>query len=101
MRHAELRSTTSAPEARGGCSTDSVHGVARVGSASCRVRVLERPAPVCPAATTDEVDRLGQSFVARRANRLEIVERPQNVVMPPGWKHEPHEFGLDDRPGSV
>ena len=53
------------------------------------------------ATAIDQVDCLGQSCVARRANRLKIVERAQNVVVPPRWKHEPHEFGLDDRPGAV
>src|SRR6187549_2546863 len=52
------------------------------------VRVLQRPTTAGASTAADDVDRLGQPSITRRVNRLEVVERTKNVVVPPRRKGE-------------
>src|SRR5262245_26464660 len=60
------------------------------------VAVLQGPKAVRPLAITHDVDGLGETPVARRADGLEIVESPENVVVPPRRESESKEYRLDD-----
>src|SRR5438128_11778765 len=44
----------------------------------------------------DNADGVGQARIARRLNGLEIVERAENVVVPPRREGEAKEHRLDD-----
>src|SRR5206468_4312394 len=52
-------------------------------------------------AATDDVDGLSEAPVARRVDGLEIVERAQDVVVPPWRESGTSEYGLDDFAGTV
>ena len=49
----------------------------------------------------NEVNRLGKSLVARSIHGLEVVEGPQNVVVPPRREGEADKSRLDDGPGAM
>src|SRR5216683_645303 len=60
------------------------------------VRLLQRPAAVRKLPVLDNADGVGQARIARRLNGLEIVERAENVVVPPRRESEAKEPWLDD-----
>src|SRR5437764_12557288 len=47
-----------------------------------RMRVLERPSAVFVAFLRYQIDGLGDALVRREARSAQVVERPQNVVVP-------------------
>jgi hypothetical protein len=65
------------------------------------VAVLQQPTAVCPLLAADDVDRLGEAPVARRADVSEVIERAENVVVPPRREGEAGKGGLDDRARTV
>src|SRR5579863_7601777 len=49
---------------------------------------LERPSTLIVALRCDDLDRLGDAFVRLHAGAPQVLEPPQQVVMPPRWKGE-------------
>ena len=47
-----------------------------------RMRVLERPSPLLVALLRHQIDRLGHALVGRDARPPQVVEPPQDVVVP-------------------
>src|SRR2546427_4076024 len=47
-----------------------------------RMRVLERPSPVLVTLPRYQIDRLGDALVGREARPAQVVEPPQDVVVP-------------------
>src|SRR3989442_16021795 len=46
------------------------------------VDVLQEPPAVLPALAANEIDRLREALVARRAGGRELVKRAQDVIVP-------------------
>jgi hypothetical protein len=65
------------------------------------VGVLQRPTAVFEPAAVNDFDGLGEARIARSVDSLEIIERAENVVVPPGRKGEAREFRLDDFAGAM
>src|SRR4051812_8830920 len=47
-----------------------------------RMRILERPAPVIKTLALHQIDRVGDALVRCDARAAQVVESPQNVVVP-------------------
>src|SRR2546423_9668271 len=66
-----------------------------------RMRVLERPPPVLVALLRHQIDRLGDALVWREARSAQVVESPQDVVVPARGKRTlrprggPPEFPIE------
>src|SRR5262245_44889424 len=53
-----------------------------------RMRILERPTPMFVALLPHQLDRLGDALVGCDAGAPQVVQSPQDVVMPPrGERH--------------
>ena len=65
------------------------------------VGVLQRPTAVGTPARADDAHGFSETPIARRVDGLEVVERSQDVVVPPRREREPLEFRLDDPAGPV
>jgi len=65
------------------------------------VGVLQRPAAIFELAVVDDFDGFGEARITRGVDGLKVIERAENVVVPPGRKREAREFGLDDVAGAV
>src|SRR5258708_4476193 len=63
--------------------------------------MLQGPAPVLAPALPYDLDRLGEALVARSVDGLEIVQRAEDVVVPPWGECEDSEYRLDDFAGAV
>jgi len=63
--------------------------------------VLQPPATVTAARQLDDVDGLGEAWIARRFDSLEVIEGAEDVVVPPGRKIKAGKRRLDDFAGSV
>src|SRR5204862_4252774 len=66
-----------------------------------RMRILERPSPVLVALLRHQIDRLGDALVWREARSAQVVESPQDVVVPARGKRTlrprggPPEFPIE------
>src|SRR6516225_3648956 len=61
------------------------------------VAVLEQPAAIIALRASDDVNRLGQAWIARGLDRLEVIKRTQDIVVPARREGETDEDWLDDR----
>src|SRR5437870_2846314 len=65
------------------------------------MRILERPSPVLVALLRHQIDRLGDALVWREARSAQVVEPPQDVVVPARGKRTlgprggPPEFPIE------
>src|SRR2546427_3428618 len=65
------------------------------------MRILERPSPVLVALLRHQIDRLGDALVWREARFAQVVEPPQDVVVPASGKRTlrprggPPEFPIE------
>lgn len=66
-----------------------------------RVTILQKPASVGLSPFADDLDSLLQAIIAFSVAVPEIVERPEDVVVPPGRKREPRPRRLDHCAGAV
>src|SRR5439155_3480167 len=57
--------------------------VVRLDGHRAGVPGFEGPAPVCAALRRDQLDRIGHSLVGRNAGAAQVIEAPQQVVVPP------------------
>jgi hypothetical protein len=55
------------------------------------IAVLEPRAAIVAPRASDDVDRLGEARIAGRRNRLDVVERAKDIVVPARRKGEAKE----------
>src|SRR5438309_11898066 len=76
-QHAERSKGVPAARLAGATFHLEVHGA--------RMRVLERPTPVLVALLPYQIDRFGHAVVGRDAGPPQVVQSPQDVVVPSAW----------------
>src|SRR5690242_12133541 len=60
-----------------------------------RMRVLERPASRRVPLGLDDVEGFGDAFVGSDGGAAQVIEAPQDVVVPPRRKRDPGPFRFD------
>ena len=65
------------------------------------VGVFQRPAAFLTPFVLNDLDRLGETLVARRLDRLEVIQSTEDIVVPARGEREAKEDGFDNVVSSV